>query len=325
MTVVTQKAVELTIDDRIEKIYEECRSIAKQRLDRLGISTALLDRLSMADMQRMNETISEKRMNAEDAAVYGELRGIRKKLNKAFAIKNGLPERIADTPKLRGFLSSYIEKRAGRRFELELEKSKTCTAWVLGDYMGFRKGMRIIEFPASVEHELKHSEEPWMNVAKRYSDRRVHRLSFKFREGRALCTEMRLLGSEDDLIAAYNALDVMIRLTEPSPQLLVERGLHKRNKYMRSYVRASEGFREYYLLQEEVGEGVLEKLWVKCATAELVPGMTKDGRVVLMDLRRIEVFTVDMEKLRAGVTDIGELKILELPLFPEPKKDFPKS
>jgi hypothetical protein len=308
----------LVLDEGVEKLYEDCRSIARERLERLGMHSSFLDKLTFSDLKRLNEASNNEKLGAEDAELNRELRRMKKELNRRFAENNKLPERISNIPELREFLSSYIEKRAGRKFEVEIDKSKNVSSWVLGDYMGFGEGMRIIEFPSSVEHELQHAEEPWINITKQYSVGRMHRLSFKLREARAALRELRLVKSEDDALAAHTAIDMMLRLTESSPQSLVDRGLYSRNKNIRSYARAAEGFRQYYCLQQEVGEKLLEEFNRKCAEAGFVPGMWKDGSLFLIDPRMNEIFKVDMEKLKAGITDIEKLKMQETPLFPNP-------
>lgn len=287
----------LMLDSRLDKLYREFWEVAKERLERLNLQTGFLENIknpaSLGILVSLNPTKATAETNAE-------MQKVEEELNKIFAKANNLPEKVEDSMEMKHFLNDYIRKKTGKEFKVEIKKYKdaNCVYYPNSNCIGFREGISIIEVPSGVLHELEHSREPWGRLITSNS-KRSRRASWRYGEGRAVFAEMRLAMDSDDAVAAYSAIDMMRHIAEPNPQFYFNEKKRKDKLTMR-FARASEGFRMYYLLLNSVGEENLRKFEEACAATGLVPGMLKDGSLVVIKPESSEMFKIDVERLAAG-------------------------
>jgi len=296
----------LMADNKFDKLYSEFWGIAKQRLTRLGFSTAFLE--NVKNPAELGMLVSVKSAAAAGSATNSEIRKVLGELNSIFASRHNLPEKVEDSTEMRHFLSDYIRDETGQYFRVEIKKYKDANCKYDGNSItiGFNKGLPIIDVAGGVLHELEHSKESWIRLPKLYPNRRIERADDRYREGRAVFAEMSLVNDKDDALAAYSALEMMRQIAEPNPQFYFDEG-KRGDKLTMQFARASEGFRVYYSLVKTVGEENLQNFENACVTAEMIPGIMKDGSLVAINPRSHEIFKVDIEKLAAGETNMTEL------------------
>jgi hypothetical protein len=128
----------------------------------------------------------------------------------------------------------------------------------------------------------------------------MRRAYARYSEGRAIVAEMGVIEDKDNFLTAYHVLNSLINIAELTPSSYSSGDA-------RHDARSMEGLRFYYSLREQVGADNLAKLEKRCGEKGFVPGISKGGKLVLVNVRKVEMFEVDVEKLKAGVTDINEL------------------
>lgn len=122
----------------------------------------------------------------------------------------------------------------------------------------------------------------------------------RYSEGRAIVAEMGVIEDKDNFLTVYHVLNTLINIAEPSPS-------YYSSGDARHDARSMEGLRFYYALREQVGADNLAKLEKRCGEEGFVPGISSEGKLVLVDTKKVEMFEVNIEKLKAGITDIEEL------------------
>ena len=178
-------------------------------------------------------------------------------------------------------------------------------------------------------------------------DPELRRASMRYTEGRAEVAVADSLSSNDSVLGAYSAMWLAFYITSPSPQVsfddhkpvALEQGenlrisvFHSKAHYRAEANRARkiEGLRHYITLcckladndsdgifeRIKNGEEKLKKVEEECGKRDVVPGIDMDGNLVVIKERKM--FMADMDKLKAGITDIDELVIKEpAPRLPE--------
>ena len=145
-----------------------------------------------------------------------------------------------------------------------------------------------------------------------YSDPKMRRAFHRYVEGQAICAEAAAVDSSDDAVRAYGAMQFILNMTFLTPRFVAIFG----GETAARDARKSEGFRDYYTIREDIGEGNLKKLDKACAEKDFVPGIDINGRLVVIDTKKLKMHEVDVEKLKAGITNIEEL-IGKAPKLPE--------
>ncbi|MEM3555203.1 MAG: hypothetical protein QXF56_00550 [Candidatus Micrarchaeia archaeon] len=299
----------LMLDSKLDKLYGEFWETAKQKLEKLGFQTDFLEKIK--NPAKFGMLITGKCRTGE-FTVMAELGWVEGELNKLFAKRNNLPERVEDTKEMKRFLSNYVKEKAGSEFKIEIKEYKdaNCRCYRDSNKIGFKEGLQIIDVPDGVLHELAHYNEPWSHREILLCPKNIKRAQRRYSEGRAVFTEMSLARSEDDALAAYNALQLMRHIAELTPQLYFDEG-KRREKLIMHFARASEGFRMYYSLVQSVGEENLRNFEKACGDSNMRPGIMEDGTLIVIT-PFLKVFKVDTEKLAEGETSIEKLKSEEV-------------
>lgn len=147
-----------------------------------------------------------------------------------------------------------------------------------------------------------------LEFSKFYLDKDMRRAYRRYMEGRAYCAELGTLESSDETLRAEGALEIILKIPAQGADFFAGS-----SQYHARGARDDEAFRYYYTLQQRVGAGNLKKLEEFCAEKELVPGVDKDGRLVVIDTKEIKMHRVDAVRLSAGVIVIER----EEPKLPE--------
>ena len=142
----------------------------------------------------------------------------------------------------------------------------------------------------------------------------MRRAYLRYSEGMAYSRKAELLNSGDEVLRAEAALDFLWLAAFPKPSFYFEKG--PRSRDFASDAREPEGFRFYYTLQTMVGKERLKGFEKVCAEKNLIPGIDEAGNLVVIDPKERKMHEVDLEKLKAGITDIEEL-IGKAPKLPE--------
>jgi hypothetical protein len=137
----------------------------------------------------------------------------------------------------------------------------------------------------------------------------MRRVYLRYSEGRAIAAEIGVIEEKDDFVRAYHVITSLRNIADLAP------GSYDTGESKRA-ARSFEGLRSYYSLREQVGADNLAKLEKRCGEEGFVPGISRDGKLVLVDTKKVETFEVNIEKLKAGITDIEEL-IGKAPKLPE--------
>jgi hypothetical protein len=153
-----------------------------------------------------------------------------------------------------------------------------------------------------------------LEFSKFYLNREMRRAYRRYMEGRAYCAELGTLESSDETLRAEGALEILLRIPCQGADFFAGYSGYR----VRS-ARDDEGFRYYYTVQQRVGKENLEKFERFCAEREFVPGINREGNLVAIDPKRMEMHGVKIERLKAGVIDLGEREAVA-----EPKPELPK-
>jgi hypothetical protein len=151
MAATATKRKDPQLSEEVRELYDKCWKIANESLQKLDIDKRFLQKIK--DPYEFSKLMERGTMQKEIADV--EVR-----LNRIFASKNNLPERIADDKKSIRFLSEYIEKNFGKKLSVAIRESPVPAT----------DGMRTIMFPEGdftlsviyqIPHEIRHLEEPF--------------------------------------------------------------------------------------------------------------------------------------------------------------------
>lgn len=301
MGAIATKRKEFELSEGAREFYRECWKIAYETAQKLGVDASFL--------RGREDPHASTKLFAESYDLEfppREMKKMGEELNRIFARRNNLPERISNEKNLDA-LFDYMEEKFGiRRSGIDVVEWPEWGAGVPNKLHYEKRGL-ILSSVVGVFHEMSHLR--WLSIMKVDPDAMQHhpdiRRSFgRYIEGRTLFEERSLLKNEDEVLRARVALRFLGEIAMPSPQFYKEHGKEDGSSVARKY---SEGFKYYFALWEDL-KGKLEVFEEICAKKNLVPGISKEGKLVAIDHEKMEMFDINTEKLKAGITDINELK-----------------
>jgi len=147
MAATATKKSELVLDETSRKVYERCWNIADEALKNLGIDAAPL--------QKIKDPYEFSKAMKQHAVPY-DLVEICNKLNHLFTTKNNIPEKTVGDEKVVGFLSDYVEKISGKKFEIAIREARYNTINVFENTLLFPEDLPVLDAFIVLPHELTH-------------------------------------------------------------------------------------------------------------------------------------------------------------------------
>lgn len=202
-----------------------------------------------------------------------------------------------------GFIERYskITGMSEEEVEKEIEKQRSM-------HSSFRALVFLVELYEEGKYRPTNSRvKECLDSSRFFVDKDMRRAYLRYSEGRAQSKQAELLESKDEELKIAVALNLIWWMAYPNPQFYSEQ--QGREKGYSSDAREPEGFRFYYTLQERLGKDRIRNFERVCMENGLTPGIDANGKLVVIETKKMKMFEVDSEKLKAGVTNIKELII----------------
>jgi hypothetical protein len=161
---VTTKSKDILLTQELSELYDRCWNTANDSLKRVNESAAKANPSNKVDTEFLQKIKTPQEFFFGLAKGDGALNELTKalgKLNRIFADKNSLPERIVDDKKLLEFMSAYVEKNFGKGVNVVISEGGTGGGTDRANTIMLSEGVPLLNFLKEMTHEMRHMDEPF--------------------------------------------------------------------------------------------------------------------------------------------------------------------